>query len=446
MRIFGKAFIAFGVSIALINISLGAAAQEYAPFKYDTESEIYDNIWKSGGELYMYDFPEEDDIKTPKGYKPFYISMFGRHGARYVHETGMYSDVYSILSSAHNEGKLNSEGELLFERYKDFFNKVAYREGDLTVSGQKQWRKAAACMFKNYPEVFRGHTSAIAVSTYFQRTMMSMFSFVDEIQHLDRSLDCSIDAGNVFLPYLLPNSSKSPQYVKGKPLNEKALKSQKDFFASKIDALSFAKRYFNDTDYVGNKYGMWKFMSDLALCMLDIQCLEGVENPFGNVFTKEELFAFWEVRNYNGYLYLGSSPLTDGKNMLASSAGLREIIESADKDMESGTVDLRLRFSHDSAILPMMSFMRLNNFGIVIDNPEELKNYWRSFDIPMASNLQFIFYKSKRSDEILLKLLYNGKPASIPIKPAIEGYYSWNDFKSYYIPRIEDAEKSLSSK
>lgn len=443
MKTYRLRFIAESVSIILISASLQLSAQEYAPFKFDSKTEVYENIWKAGGELYMYDFPTKDEIKAPKGYKPVYISMFGRHGARYVHELGLYSDVYSILSSAHTDGKLNDKGEKLFETYKDFFQKVKYREGDLTISGQKQWRKIARNMYNNYPEVFRGNTSAVAISTYFQRTMMSMFSFVDELRHLDRTFDCSIDAGNVFLSYLLPNSPKSSNYIKGKPLNEKAVKSQKDMLDSKVDALSFAKRYFNEPDYLENKYGMWKFMSDLALCMLDTQCLDNISNPFEGVFTKDELFAFWEVRNYNGYIYLGTSPLTDRKNMLASSATLEEIINSADKDLATGSIDLRLRFSHDSAILPMMSFMRLNNFGIIIDNPNELKNYWRSFDIPMASNLQFIFYKSKKSDSILLKLMYNGKFAALPIKQEQGGYYNWSEFKSYYLPLINEAKIRL---
>ena len=59
-------------------ISFNIKAQDFAPFRYDTESEVYDNFWKAGGELFVDDFAVVEDIKAPSGYKPFYISLFGR--------------------------------------------------------------------------------------------------------------------------------------------------------------------------------------------------------------------------------------------------------------------------------------------------------------------------------------------------------------------------------
>jgi len=61
-----------------------------------------------------------------------------------------------------------------------------------------------------------------------------------------------------------------------------------------------------------------------------------------------------------------------------------------------------------------------------------VKNWWRSDFIPMASNLQLIFYRSKRTPEILVKVLYNGHEASLPIPQAAPSFYSWATFKDYY--------------
>lgn len=46
--------------------------------------EIQDNPAKAGGVYYAYPVKETKNTPPPKGYKPFYISHFGRHGSRYL--------------------------------------------------------------------------------------------------------------------------------------------------------------------------------------------------------------------------------------------------------------------------------------------------------------------------------------------------------------------------
>lgn len=50
-----------------------------------TKEEVFETIEKTGGVYYAY--PEHEikpETPSPKGYKPFYISHFGRHGSRYL--------------------------------------------------------------------------------------------------------------------------------------------------------------------------------------------------------------------------------------------------------------------------------------------------------------------------------------------------------------------------
>ena len=172
---------------------------------------------------------------------------------------------------------------------------------------------------------------------------------------------------------------------------------------------------------------------DLRSVILDFQCLDEVPaDRFQDVFTPEELFAIWEVWNFNGYLSMGRSPMTDNKGCLSTAAILRDMIECADRDLASGDINLSLRFSHDIAILPLLSYMKLDNFVAVLTDPSDVKNWWRSDLIPMASNLQLIFYRSKRAPEILVKVLYNGHEASLPIPQVAPSFYSWTAFKEYY--------------
>ena len=48
--------------------------------------------------------------KAPKGYKAFYISHYGRHGARYAWQSDLYGWLNTVLSEAEAAGNLTAFG------------------------------------------------------------------------------------------------------------------------------------------------------------------------------------------------------------------------------------------------------------------------------------------------------------------------------------------------
>lgn len=446
------------VAIALLGVSAGVFAQESgldrraaveekygvkdAEVKFDTRAEMLADPSRMAAEYCDYPFGNPAITPAPKGYKPFYISHIGRHGARYAISDNVYEKARDFLEDAHQKGRLTEKGEDLYARYEAFYPLAAHRGGDLTRKGQEQLRGIAEVMYKDFPEVFKGKTHAEVLCTPVTRTLMSMVSFLDELRTHDTDIEYTVDAGRMFYPILEPNKSISPIKVKV-PLPDAVNRSAEKFMAERIDAKSFCDKFFVDTDYVEEAYGMWKFESDFRNIVSDATCLpEGTtDETFGDVFTFEEMFATWEVRNYNGYVYMGRTPLSDNRNCINNAAILKSMIEAADKDLASGKVQLSLRFSHDTAVLPLVSFMRLNNFGAVVEDPNEVKNYWRGDFITMAANLQLIFYRSKKSPDILLKVLYNGEEASLPLHEVAPSFYSWNDFRTFYLNLIEESNK-----
>ena len=400
--------------------------------KYDTHAEMMADPNRTGGEYFMYSF---DDVRlnpAPKGYKPVYISHIGRHGARYAISDPIYENLRKVLSDAHSAGKLTEAGESLMTRYEAFYPSVAHRGGELTHKGQEQLRGIADVMYKSFPEVFKGKTNAEILCTVTPRVIVSMTSFMDELKGLDRDLTYSLECSTAIMPLIHPNGGANPYRVKVRIPAEARAKAD-SLLAARVDVKGFCSRFFKDIDYLDKAYGLWKFELDLRTVILDFQCLDNEpEDMFADIFTPEELFAIWEVWNFNGYLSMGRSPLTDNKGVLNASAVLRNIIDCADRDLASGQVQLSLRFSHDTAILPLLSYMKLDNFGAVLNSPSDVKNWWRSDLIPMASNLQLIFYRGKRNPEILVKVLYNGHEASLPIPQVAPSFYSWTAFKEYY--------------
>lgn len=410
-----------------------------AVVRYDTRADMMKDLYRTGAEYFMYPFEESAMTPAPKGYKPFYISYTGRHGARFAIKDDIYEKIRKFLRDAHETGKLSDAGENLYLRYETFYPHVAFRGGDLTIKGQEQLHRIASIMYHDFPEVFKGRTCATVLSTPVPRVLMTMHSFLDEIRTLDNDFTYTVDAGRRFLPVLEPNGSKNPFQVKV-PRTAEASASADAMQAELADPESFCTRFFNDAEYVESSYGMWDFESDMRSIIMDIQCIgdDAATDRFDDVFTPDELLNLWELRNYNGYLFWGFSPLADNRSVTNNAAILKDIMEKAEENFAAGGVQLDLRFTHDTAVLPLVTFMRLNNFGAVVNDPHEVKNFWRSDQIPMASNLQLIFYRSRKSSEILVKVLYNGVEASLPLPEAAPSFYTWSDFKSFYSKLISE--------
>ena len=68
---------------------------------------------------YGTDFPYSFDVpaltKAPKGYKPFYISHYSRHGSRYYWNEMLYPQLDTLLVTAHRRHQLTPEGERFYE-------------------------------------------------------------------------------------------------------------------------------------------------------------------------------------------------------------------------------------------------------------------------------------------------------------------------------------------
>ncbi|MDE5956325.1 MAG: hypothetical protein K2G80_07515, partial [Bacteroidales bacterium] len=68
----------------------------------------------------------------------------------------------------------------------------------------------------------------------------------------------------------------------------------------------------------------------------------------------------------------------------------------------------------------------------------EAHKYWDSSRmIPMASNIQMVFYSNRKGD-VIVKLLYNENEVLVPALKAVQGpYYSWNDLRSYMVSLLD---------
>ena len=124
---------------------------------------------------------------------------------------------------------------------------------------------------------------------------------------------------------------------------------------------------------------------------------------------------------------------------------IRHLIETADSDMESGEYNMRLRFCHDSNIMPLLNLLNVDGMGREITSLEDAADIFPLYRIPMGASIQFIFFRSRKNPEALVKVLLNEREDSLPFEPVTGPYYSWNDFKEYYGPRMESLIQSLEA-
>ena len=71
---------------------------------------LKENIARAGNNTHCYEWNPIHDTKAPKGYKPFYISHYGRHGARSNWGETQYNALIDILKAAKEDGLLTASG------------------------------------------------------------------------------------------------------------------------------------------------------------------------------------------------------------------------------------------------------------------------------------------------------------------------------------------------
>ena len=50
---------------------------------------------------------------------------------------------------------------------------------------------------------------------------------------------------------------------------------------------------------------------------------------------------------------------------------------------------------------------------------------------------QFVFYRKKGSDDILVKVLLNERETKLPVQSDVAPYYHWKDVELYYRNKLE---------
>ena len=404
--------------------------------------EIRDNIRCTAGNYLAYPGPAQLKLTpAPEGKYPFYISHYGRHGSRYLIGVNDYEAPYETMAKADSLGKLTPLGKDLMQRLDIIRKDARNHYGELTHLGALQHQHIMRRMVDRFPEVFADGVDVDARSTTSLRVILSMENAMMQLSRMCPKV------------YIHHNATKSDMYYlcQSDPRleamrNDSATQALLNDFNQRYDTSSrLMQSLFNDTAYVRQHIDAGKldhYLFELASSLQNTDLT--LQMTLYDLFTDDELYNHWKKSNAWWYVNCGFCPANGGEQPYSQRNLLRKIINDADSCIQLKQPGAQLRYGHDTMLLPLVCLLEIDNYEFATDDLEQLdRKGWGNYKvIPMAGNLQLIFYRANPDDkEVLVKVLLNENEVHLPLKNHNGPYYLWSDFREYYLKKLDAYEK-----
>lgn len=360
----------------------------------------------------------------PDSLTPVYISHVGRHGSRYPASSTNTLALQNALLRADSAKTITQLGRRLLNLTRMVVAQSNGRWGALDSLGMAEQRGIASRMLANFPQPFR-NGAINALSSYSPRAMMSMFSFVHQLDRLNNSIEVTTSTGrrNSALMRPFDTDADYKEYIADGKWHD----PYDSYFAATVNGAAIERALGKDYPYDG------KEPRDLELVEYYVVAGMGAMgvtiNPL-DYFTIDEYNALWSVFNLRQYLQRVATTLSTAPADIASSLVL-DIIARADGFIDGtnqATVDLR--FGHAETLMPLLSLLRLPGCYYLTNYFDTVAMHWRDFEVvPMAANLQMVMFKSAKG-RYYVSFALNEKPIA-PIPNDSRVIIPWNEARDY---------------
>lgn len=423
----------FARSLCIAVLALSSAALAAQPLK-STADLLRENPDRAAAVHHSYEYVATPDTPAPAGYNAFYVSHYGRHGSRRSLGSNATA-AFEYLTKAKEAGILTPLGEQCLADVEKVTAEHEGMVGDLTERGGREHRAIAGRLYERVPEIFAQRTEVDVQSSNIPRCLISMANFTDELDNRAPQVRYHFISGQKYINLL------AHDYQDGQTVSRGSRRLQDSLLKVKFNPDRLIKSLFRGSAeavaaVIDNPH---RFCEKLYHAGGIDQCVETGTQILTKYFTPEELLIQYEAYNVRCYVSMANSE-EYGRNVLWAPAQglLQDFIDRAEAAIrpESNRA-ADLRFGHDTGILPLAGLMGLEGPGdrmpALAANPA-----WQAFErIPMASNLQLIFYRAGDDVPVLVKFLYNEQEVRIPtLKPISGPYYRWSDVKAWFEARI----------
>ena len=414
----------------------------YSAYAQHPKDDIGQNIRCSANSLMAYPGPQQHGLTpAPQGKQPFYISHYGRYGSHHLFQKEDFDTPYQVLAVAEKAGKLTDKGRDVKRRIEKIHDNAYEQLGELTPTGVLQQQMIAQRMVERFPDVFENNTFVDARSTTVTRCILSMQHFLLQLIRMKPYLGISHNATHRDM-YFLNQQDRQLMMMRMDSVTQRQYSRFSKRY-NKFDRLM--RTLFNDMDYVKQHVDAKKLNDDLFLLAGNMQNTELRRKvTLYDIFSNQDLYANWIKENAWWYINYGGCTLNGGTQPYSQRNLLRRVINDADSCLKLKHPSVQLRFGHDVILLSLACLMDINHWGLATNRLGALgKNGWSCYRIiPMAANIQLIFYRSHPDDQdVWVKVLYNEDEATLPLPDDHAPYYRWADFRSYYLTKLDNYEK-----
>lgn len=368
---------------------------------------------RKGGVYYAYHAPDDTLTAVPAGFKPFYISHYGRHGSRWLPSDSRYEWVNAQFADDSNLTKL---GKSVKKRLKKVWKNARGNGGKLTPLGAQQHRGIAQRMYAHYPEVFANHFAVKARSSVYDRCAKSMQVFCEELRLLvsdpTMQLETITDSADMaWIAYTSPEVKAIEAKTKPKGW---------------LTGDRLAGALFKDPSKVEDKD---KLLSEIHTIASDMQDIP-LKIRFDDVLTTGEWRSVYDQNNLRMWTCNGLCPDNYGAAARSAINLWERIVEDADEAIRQGGVAAHLRFGHDTNLYRLLALMGAESLS------DERTDHMDDV-LPMAANLQMIFFTNGK--DIIVKVLHNEKEVKLGLR-STKVYLRWEEMKKFVNNRIIDFE------
>lgn len=414
------------LSVLLISTLFGHATVPSA----DLETDLH----KLSGNLRAYPYAESEppaQTPPPAGYVPFHLEHYGRHGSRWLIGENDYITPVRNLEKAEREGKLTPLGQETLDVLRDIEKQSRGRLGELSDKGALQHQAIGRRMARNYPELFNDSSQVDAKATVVIRCILSMLNGLQGIREVAPDVSVKSDASYADMYFM--NYDDKPAWE----IKDKANPALWKYWANHKVPDGYLTRLVSDKQFALDSVAPG-LMPQLYWILANTQGHTGQPWLLDKVFTVDEVREAWRGDNGHWVLHCIDSPLTERRMPYTQRKLLQNIIESTDTAMLSAKPSVNLRYGHDGILINFITLMEIDDLGKEFASIEEAEAAGvRSYDlIPMAGNIQLVFYRNEEGD-VLVKCLLNEQEVRLPASPVSGPYYRWSDLREYYLEKAK---------
>ena len=373
---------------------------------------------------YPAEVPSEEH---PDSLAAVFINHVGRHGARYPASSDNCRTLQRALMRADSLGTITQTGRDLLRLTNRVIRLTAGRWGALDSLGMAEQAQIATRMFVNFAEVLSAG-NVKALSSYSPRAMMSMYSFLHQLDRLNNHLEFTTSTGRMNSPLMRPFD------IDADYIEFRRAKSWEPAYNAHFEAVcpTTAIRRVLGEDFPFSSDAHARDAAITEYYVLAGLRAMGLPSQMQTYFTIEEANALWSCFNLRQYLQRTATTVSTVPAEIAGDLVLN-IIETTDAyttGEDTGTCAI-LRFGHAETLMPLLSLLRIPGCHYMTNYFDTVASHWRDFDVvPMAANIQFIVFKSRRTGDYYVRVDVNETP--VALRPGDDSlYFPWGELRRF---------------